>query len=227
MSSHFTSGFLLFPGLTQLDLTGPYEVLTRIPNSRGWLIAADASPVVSDCGLAIVPTTTFADAPKLDLICIPGGPGTLDAAADPAVIEFVRCAAAQAEWVTSVCTGSLILGAAGLLRGRRATSHWAFRHLLAEFGAEPVAERVVEDGNLITGGGVTAGIDFGLTVLSRVAGQEVAELVQLSLEYDPQPPFDAGSPSRAPEAVVQAYREKIASLLAAREAAVKALAAKL
>jgi cyclohexyl-isocyanide hydratase len=201
----FTSGFLLYPGLTQLDLTGPWEVLARLPNSRSLLIAATDAPVRSDSGLSIVPTATFATAPALDLLCVPGGPGTMDAAGDPATLAFVQRAAAGAQFVTSVCTGSLILGAAGLLAGKRAACHWAFRHLLAGFGATPVAERVVQDGNLVTGGGVTAGLDFAFTLMARIAGQQFAELVQLGLEYDPAPPFACGSPERAGAALVEMF----------------------
>jgi len=156
----FTTGFLLYPRLTQLDLTVPFEVLSHLPGCRCVLVAATQAPVADGRGMSIVPTATFADAPMLDLICVPGGAGTMEAAADPDTIAFVQWAAGAAAWITSVCTGSLILGAAGLLRGKRAACHWAYRHLLTHFGAIPVAERVVEDGNIITGGGVTAGLDF-------------------------------------------------------------------
>jgi cyclohexyl-isocyanide hydratase len=214
----FTAGFLLYPRLTQLDLTAPFEVISHLPASRCLLIASTMAPVADGRGLAIVPTATFADAPKLDLICVPGGPGTMQAAADPDTIAFVRNAAAGAAWITSVCTGSLILGAAGLLRGKRATCHWAYRRLLTHFGAIPVAERVVQDGNIITGGGVTAGLDFALTVVARIAGRKAAELIQLGLEYDPAPPFDAGSPERAGPALVEEYLAIVAARLAEREA---------
>jgi cyclohexyl-isocyanide hydratase len=216
--NNFTAGFLLYPGLTQLDLTAPFEVISHLPGARCLLIAASPAPVADGHGLAIVPTATFADASALDLICVPGGPGTMQAAADPATIAFLRRATAGAAWVTSVCTGSLILGAAGLLRGKRATCHWAYRHLLTHFGAIPVAARVVEDGNIITGGGVTAGLDFALTVVARIAGLQAAELIQLGLEYNPAPPFDAGSPERAGPALVEAYRASVAGRLAEREA---------
>jgi cyclohexyl-isocyanide hydratase len=214
----FTAGFLLYPRLTQLDLTAPFEVISQLPGGNCLLIAASLAPVADGRGLAIVPTNTFADAPRLDLICVPGGPGTAEAAADPDTIAFVRNAAAGATWITSVCTGSLILGAAGLLRGRRAACHWAYRHLLTHFGAIPVAERVVQDGNIITGGGVTAGLDFALTVVARIAGRRAAELIQLGLEYDPAPPFNTGNPERAGPALVEQYLASVASRLAEREA---------
>ena len=220
----FTSGFLLFPGLTQLDLTGPYEVLSRLPHSQALLIAATLEPVRSDSGLSIVPTVTFDTAPRLDLLCVPGGPGTMAAAADPATLDFVKRAARQASWVTSVCTGALVLGAAGLLHGKRATSHWAFRHILATFAAIPVDARVVEDGTVITGGGVTAGIDFALTLVARIAGQQAAEAIQLQIEYDPHPPFTCGSPHTAPAALVAESLRRMAPLLAARESEAAALA---
>jgi cyclohexyl-isocyanide hydratase len=220
---NLTAGFLLFPGLTQLDLTAPFEVLSHLPGCRCLLIAAEAAPVSDGRGMSIVPASTFAGAPKLDLICVPGGPGTMQAAADPATVAFLRQAAAGASWITSVCTGSLILGAAGLLRGKRATCHWAYRHLLTHFGANPVAERVVEDGNIITGGGVTAGLDFALTVVARIAGRRAAELIQLGLEYDPAPPFDTGCPERAGPTLVEAYRASMAGRLAEREAIAVAL----
>ncbi len=207
----FRIGFLLFPRLTQLDLTGPYEILARLPRAEVHLLWKTLEPVRSEHGLAIVPTTTLADCPPLDLVCVPGGPGVNALLDDREVVAFLGRAAAEARYVTSVCTGSLLLGAAGLLRGRRATSHWLSRDLLRAFGAEPTPERVVVDGHMITGGGVTAGIDFGLRVVAEIAGQEVAEAIQLLVEYDPAPPFDAGSPERAPAAA----RETVAGRAAA------------
>lgn len=215
----FTAGFLLFPELTQLDLTGPFEVLSRLPKSRALLIAQTLEPVRSDCGLRILPDVTFETAPKLDLLCIPGGPGTLGAMQNPALLAYIRAAAEAAQLVTSVCTGSLLLGAAGVLRGRRAACHWAFRDLLSLTGAIPDPARVVEDGRFITGGGVTAGLDFALTLLARLQGAAFAQSVQLALEYDPAPPFNAGSPERAPPALIEAYRTSIAASRAARAAA--------
>jgi cyclohexyl-isocyanide hydratase len=205
MTLHF--GLLLYPGLTQLDLTGPYEVLSRIPDVQVHLIARDRAPVASDLGMQIVPTTTFADAPELALVFAPGGSGQLAAMEDAATMEFLRVAGARAKWVTSVCTGALLLGAAGLLRGYRAATHWAFMDLLPLFGAEPVHERVVTDRNRITGGGVTAGIDFGLVIAGAIAGREVAEAIQLGIEYDPAPPFQAGHPRVARPELVARLRE--------------------
>jgi len=195
-------GFLLFPGLTQLDLTGPYEVFARLPGAEVHLLWKNAAPVRTEHGLALIPTTILEACPQLDLLCVPGGPGVNELLTDGEVLAFVKRAAASARWVTSVCTGALVLGAAGLLTGRRATTHWMSREFLRDFGATPVEERVVVDGNVITGGGVTAGIDFALQVVAEVAGREVAETIQLAIEYDPQPPYDAGTPRRAPQAIV-------------------------
>jgi cyclohexyl-isocyanide hydratase len=194
----FQCGFVIFNNITQLDFTGPLQVLHRLPNSQVHIIAATLEPVMSDCGLALVPTITFADCPQLDLICIPGGFGVEAAMADAAVIEFVRNQASQAQYVTSVCTGAFILGTAGLLQGKKATTHWAYHPMLASVGAIPTQGRVVRDGNVFTGGGVTAGIDFALTIVSEIAGAQVAQGIQLSIEYDPSPPFDSGTPNKAP-----------------------------
>jgi cyclohexyl-isocyanide hydratase len=201
-------GFVLFPDLTQLDLTGPWEVLTRIPGARCHLLARDLAPVASSSGgLAIVPTLTFGAAPQLDVLCVPGGPGHLIAMEDAELLGFLRRQAPGCRFVTAVCTGSLVLAAAGLLRGRRATSHWMSLERLARFGAEPVKARVVEAGPFVTGGGVTAGIDFGLTLAERLAGRATAEGIQLSIEYDPKPPF-AGSPDAAAPPIVDAAQKR-------------------
>ncbi len=202
----FDLGFLLFPDLTQLDLTGPYEVLSRLPGARTHLVWKTLEGVRSEKGLTIMPTVTLDGCPRLDLLCIPGGQGVNALLNDPLILEFVRRIALDARYLTSVCTGSLLLGAAGLLRGRRAATHWAFRDLLPAFGAIPVGERVVVDGNLITGGGVTSGIDFGLRMAAEVAGEKVARAIQLGIEYDPHPPFDSGSPERADPALVALVR---------------------
>ena len=196
-------GFLVFPGLTQLDMTGPLQVLGRLPNATCHIIAKTSAPVKSDGALIIPPTTTFADCPKLDMICIPGGFGVPDAIRDAATVAFVKARGAEAEWVTSVCTGAFLLGAAGLLKGKRATTHWAYRDLLPLVGASPGGARVIRDGNVFTGGGVTAGIDFALTIAAELASPGAAQSIQLALEYDPAPPFDAGSPKFAPEPVKQ------------------------
>ena len=189
--------FLVFPGVTQLDLTGPAQVLARLGNAKIDLVARDRQPVPTDAGFCLLPTADFADALTPDILCIPGGMGTSDAIEDAATMAWVRATAARAQWVTSVCTGALVLGAAGLLDGYRATTHWASHHLLAGFGAIPVRERVVFDRNRVTGGGVTAGIDFGFALTAAIRGEDHARLVQLGLEYDPAPPFNSGSPRSA------------------------------
>jgi len=200
--SLFNVGFVIFPHLTQLDFTGPQQVLARLPDSAMHIVAKSAAPVPSDSGLGLVPTHTFENCPPLDLICVPGGnAGVVKAIADRETIEFVRRQSASAKYVTSVCTGAFILGVAGLLEGRRATTHWAFAELLPLVGATHEKARVVKDGNVITAGGVTSGIDFGFRVVAEIAGDSVAQAVQLGLEYDPEPPFASGHPDRASAAV--------------------------
>src|SRR6478736_6870316 len=185
----FNVGFVIFPDLTQLDFTGPQQVLARLPQSAMHIIAKSATPVPSDSGLGLVPTHTFANCPKLDLICIPGGnAGVVQAMGDQETIEFVQRQSSTAKYVTSVCTGAFVLGVAELLKGRRATTHWAFTELLPLVGATHENARVVKDGNVITAGGVTSGIDFGLSVMAEIAGDTVAQAVQLGIEYDPDPP---------------------------------------
>lgn len=218
-------GMLLYPALTQLDLTGPFELFTRIPGAVVHTIWKTTAPVRADSGLELVPSTTFDACPPLDLIFVPGGRGQIPLMQDEGVLRFVREQGERAKWVTSVCTGSLILGAAGLLRGYRATSHWAFRELLPMLGAELAPGRVVVDRNRITGGGVTAGIDFGLTIVTEVAGEERAKAVQLEIEYDPAPPFACGHPSTADAAVVQAVRAAIEERFQQRKAQITALTA--
>ncbi|KVX21880.1 dimethylglycine dehydrogenase [Burkholderia ubonensis] len=218
-------GFLVFPGVQQLDLTGPHDVLASLPDTAAHLVWKTREPVASSSGLALTPGHTFADCPPLDVICIPGGTGITDLLSDRETIDFVRERSAAARYVTSVCTGALLLGAAGLLRGRRATTHWAFHALLEPLGAVPVRERVVRDGNLFTGGGVTAGIDFALTIAAELAGNEEAQAIQLELEYAPAPPFDAGSPDTAPAGVVTRVRERSAANLARRRQAIEQAAA--
>lgn len=214
-------GFAIFPNLTQLDFTGPLQVLHRVPGARTFVLAKTREPVPSDCGLALVPTATFAEAPALDLICVPGGFGVTGALADPETLDFLRAAGERAQWITSVCTGAFLLGAAGLLRGRRATTHWAYHPLLARVGATPVRQRVVRDGNLVTGGGVTAGIDFALTLVAEIAGPEAAQAIQLALEYDPAPPFDAGAPERTPAVARAVVERRYTEALPAFEAALE------
>jgi cyclohexyl-isocyanide hydratase len=203
MSDHgFRSGVLVFPNLTQLDLTGPYEILARLPGAETLLIWKTLDPVRSEFGLTMLPMATFDDCGPLDLVLIPGGVGMNPLLEDDEVLEFLRRTAETTRYVVGICTGSLVLAAAGLLRGRRASTHWMSHDLLAQFGAIPVKERVVVDGKFFTGGGVTAGIDVALRVVAEIAGRETAETIQLVVEYDPAPPFDAGSPERAPRAVV-------------------------
>jgi cyclohexyl-isocyanide hydratase len=192
-------GFVIFPDVTQLDFTGPLQLLSRLPQSAIHIVAKSASPVPSDCGLGLVPTHTFANCPSLDLICIPGGSeGVAGIITDRETVEFVRQQAGAAKYVTSVCTGAFVLGVAGLLKGRRATTHWAYTDLLPLVGATYEKARVVKDGNVITGGGVTAGIDFALSVIAEIAGETMARRIQLGIEYDPRPPFDSGHPDKAP-----------------------------
>ncbi|PQV46445.1 DJ-1/PfpI family protein [Paraburkholderia sp. BL21I4N1] len=218
-------GLLVFPRVQQLDLTGPHDVFSSLPDTTVHLLWKDLAPLKSSSGLTLVPDTTFDDCPPLDVICVPGGAGIGDLMEDPETLDFIRRQAGQARFVTSVCTGALVLGAAGLLRGRKATTHWAFHELLAPLGAIPVRDRVVRDGNLITGGGVTAGIDFALTLASELVGEQQAQAIQLQLEYAPAPPFDAGSPETAPPSVVESVRERSADSLARRREIVTRVAA--
>ena len=220
-------GMLIFPRLTQLDMTGPYEVLARLPNTKVQLVAHTMAPVTTDRGMQIVPTITFADCPQLDLVMVPGGPGQQDLMEDETVLTFLRKQAAGAKYVTSVCTGSLVLGAAGLLKGKRATSHWAAIEHLKPLGAIPVSEKVVIDGNIITGAGVTSGIDFALSVAARLEGEDVARQIQLQIEYDPAPPFDAGSPAKAPAATLAVVKSRLAKLNEERRAVAERVGKKL
>ncbi|MEG3136090.1 DJ-1/PfpI family protein [Rouxiella sp. T17] len=222
-----TIGLLLFPNLTQLDLTGPYEVFISAPNAKVHLIWKTRDAVVSNGGMAIVPTETFDTCPPLDIICIPGGPGQIAIMDDEETLDFIRQQSQQARLVTSVCTGSLILGAAGLLQGYKATSHWASLDQLALLGAEPINQRVVRDRNRITGAGVTSGIDFALHVVAEIYGIETAKNIQLGMEYDPEPPFNTGSPRSAPAEQVKQARERLAPFIEKRRAATLKAAAKL
>lgn len=203
---------LLFPGCTQLDLTGPAQVFARLPGAQVHLAWRDTEPVATDCGWSIVPTTTLAEAPAADVLFVPGGNGTFELLEDEEVLAFLQHHGAGASWVTSVCTGSFLLAAAGLLDGYRATTHWASLPLLAELGVVPVAERVVVDGNRMTGAGVTSGIDFAFVLAARLFGEDIARWLQLMLEYDPQPPFDAGSAAAADPAEVARIREAVSEV---------------
>ena len=203
-------GLLLFPQVQQLDLTGPYDVLASLPGVKVHLIWKDLEPVTSSTGLVLLPTTTFEGCPKLDVICIPGGTGVGPLMEDEQTLAFIKRQASQAQYITSVCTGALVLGAAGLLQGKRATTHWAYHSLLSTLGATPIKDRVVRDGKLITGGGITAGIDFALTLAAELFDQDTAELVQLQLEYAPAPPFDAGCPDTAPAQILEEAKRRAA-----------------
>ena len=220
-------GMVLFDGLAQLDLTGPYEVLARMPDTRVHLVAASREPVRSEWGLAIVPDATFDDAPPIDVLCVPGGWGVNARLTDDALLAFLRARGERARYVTSVCSGALLLGAAGLLRGYRATTHWLSLDLLPLLGAEAVDARVVHDRNRITGAGVTAGVDFALMLAAELFGEPVAQRIQLAIEYDPAPPFTSGSPRTAPPEVRTAVLRNSASSLAERTAVVERVAAAL
>lgn len=210
----FNIGFPIFPGITQLDFTGPHEVLSRLatppaisspsrfPQSKVHVIAKTMQPVASDRGLEIMPSCTFDTAPALDLICVPGGAGVVAAINDTELVGFIRRHGGQAQYVTSVCVGAFLLGAAGLLKGRAATTHWAYVDLLHLVGARHEKARVVRDGNVVTAAGVSAGIDFAFTIVAELAGADVARAVQLGIEYDPAPPFDAGHPDKASRATI-------------------------
>lgn len=219
--------FLIFPNVTQLDLTGPAQVLSRMGNTTIELVAKSLDPVATDSGFALTPTASFATAAPCDILCVPGGFGIIDVMEDAGSLAWVRAAAESAQWVTSVCTGALILGAAGLLRGYRATTHWGSHHHLESFGATPVHERVVFDRNRVTGGGVTAGIDFGLALVAAIRGEEHAKFVQLSLEYDPAPPFDSGAPGKADPAIKARYDAMVAKLAPDRDERTRAVAERL
>ena len=215
-------GFLVFPRLQPLDLVGPYEAFARWPEAEIHLAWKRREPLPVSSGLALAPTTTFAECPRLDVVCVPGGDGVNALIGDEETLAFLRARAAEARFVTSVCTGALVLGAAGLLKGKRATTHWAALDLLAAFGAIPVEARVARDGKIVTGGGVTAGIDFALSLLEELAGRDVAEAVQLGLEYAPAPPFAAGSSRTARPEIVARVRAAGAASRAERERLVRA-----
>jgi len=208
MSNPVHIGFLIYPDVTQLDATGPAQILSMVPGAVIHMIWKNLDPVASDAGFSILPTDTFDTCPDLDVVCVPGGMGQMRLMRDQEVLGFLKRQGEQARYVTSVCSGSLLLGAAGLMQGYKAACHWAFREMLPEFGAEPVAERIVRDRNRISGGGVTAGIDFGLALAAELADEDTAKIIQLFVEYDPHPPFDAGTPEKAGpelEAKVRAY----------------------
>jgi cyclohexyl-isocyanide hydratase len=222
--SSLVVGMVLFPGLTQLDLTGPYEVFSRMPGARVKLLSASMAPVRSEWGLTMHPDTTFANIATLDILCVPGGWGVNEQLENVALLSFLHDMGAQARYITSVCSGALLLGAAGLLRGYRATTHWMSLDMLAMFGAEPVSERVVIDRNRITGGGVTAGIDFGLVVAGELLGANVSQEIQLAIEYQPSPPHHSGLPGSAPAGVREAVLRSSERTLEARRRIVQRVA---
>jgi cyclohexyl-isocyanide hydratase len=227
MSAPLQIGLLIFPKVTQLDFTGPLQVFASMPGAKVHLIWKRIEPVPSDSVLVLTPTVSFGDCPQLDVICVPGGAGTDDMVNDAEMLEFLRQQAKGARYITSVCTGSLVLGAAGLLQGYRAATHWAAMEFLSAFGAVPTNTRVCVDRNRITGGGVTAGIDFALTLVSIMADRKTAEAIQLRLEYNPAPPFNSGSPDTAPAEILALAKERLAPNQLRRADAVKRAAARL
>ena len=212
MNSEFNIGFLIYPNMTPLDAIGPAQMLSAVPNAHVHMIWKDLRPVSTDIGITLNPTTTLSECPDLNVICVPGGFGQKALMDDQAVLDFLKRQGEQAQYVTSVCSGSLLLGAAGLLKGYRSACHWALLDELKSFGAEPDSGRVVRDRNRLSGGGVTAGVDFGLTLVAELVDEEFAKLVQLSAEYDPEPPFDAGSPSKAGPELVTKVRNRFAQM---------------
>ncbi len=227
MAAPLQIGLLVFPKVTQLDLTGPLQVFSSLPGAEVHLVWKRIEPVPTDTVLVLTPTMSFADCPQLDVICVPGGAGTDDMVNDAEMLDFLRRQSTAAKYVTSVCTGSLVLGAAGLLQGYRATTHWTAIDLLAPFGATPVDTRVCIDRNRVTGGGVTAGIDFALTLVSILVDRATAEMIQLRLEYNPAPPFNAGSPDTAPPEILAHMKERIAPSRQRRSEAMQRAAARL
>ena len=216
--------FVLFENVTQLDFTGPVQFLSRLPGAKVHVVSKDGAAVKTDCGFSILPRSGFGQCPQADVLCVPGGHGVRDAIADQVIVDFVRQQANGAGYITSVCTGAFILGAAGLLQGKKATCHWAYTHLLPLFGAMHQPTRVVRDGNLITAGGVTSGIDFALELIAAISGEDVARTIQLALEYDPAPPFGGGSLAHSKEETVRRLRADVYDQAAAEmEIAIKAI----
>jgi cyclohexyl-isocyanide hydratase len=201
--------FVLFDNVTQLDFTGPVQFLSRLPGATVHVVSKDGQAVTTDCGFSILPRSGFADCPQANILCVPGGHGVRDAIADHVIVDFVRQQAKGTDYITSVCTGAFVLGAAGLLQGKKATCHWAYTQLLPLFGATHAPARVVRDGNLITAGGVTSGIDFALQLIAAISGEDVAKTIQLALEYDPAPPFDGGSLARSSDEIVENLRSHV------------------
>ena len=227
MSGDFPVVFALYPNITQLDFTGPYEVFTRLPGARCILASVAGGTLEAGGGMTFAGVRRLRDIESCRLLCVAGGFGTIQAMEDREFLGALRRLAGSARYVTSVCTGSLLLAAAGLLTGKRAACHWAWLDSLAAFGVIPDPARVVRDGNIITGGGVTAGIDMALTVLAEIAGVDYAQAVQLAIEYAPMPPFDSGRPERARPEIVAAARQRLDASRAERDAAVRRAAARL
>ncbi len=223
MTQPYRIGFLLYPNVTQLDLTGPAQVLHRMPGAQVFYVWKTIEPIMSDCELALMPTVTMADCPQLDMVCVPGGYGCTAMMADAEVLDWLRKQAAGAQLMTSVCTGSLVLAAAGLLKGYKAGCHWAWGEHLALFGAEYVAERTVIDRDRITAGGVTSGIDFAFRVIEQLCGRDVAESIQLVIEYDPQP-LGGGTPATARPEILAAVNAMLSKRMAGRAEEIAAVA---
>ena len=227
MAAEFPVVFALYPHVTQLDFTGPHQVFARLPGAQCVLASASGGEVEADGGIRFAGVRRLAEVEQCALICVPGGFGTIEAMEDQELLTQIRRLATRARYVTSVCTGALVLGAAGLLKGKRATSHWAWRDALSAFGATPDPARVVRDGNVITGGGVTAGIDFALAVMAEIAGDDYAQSVQLTIEYAPAPPFNSGRPDLAPKHILADTLQRYERVRSARDAAVQRAAARL
>lgn len=216
--------FVLFDNVTQLDFAGPVQFLSRMPGATVFVASKGGAAVTTDCGFSILPGTSFADCPQADIICVPGGHGVREALGDTTIVDFVAQQSGGAAWVTSVCTGAFVLGAAGLLQGKRATCHWGYTHLLPLFGATHEAARVVRDGNVVTAGGVTSGIDFALELITIISGEDVSRTIQLALEYDPAPPFKGGTPATAPGQILFNLRQRVYENAASQlEAAIRAI----
>ena len=225
--THLLIGSLLFEGMDQIDLTGPFEVLSRVPNSTYRIYAKTSSPVRDLNGLRLIPDATLAEAPPLDVLHVPGGPGQEALMEDREVIAWIQKQAAGSRYILSVCTGALLCGAAGLLKGRRATTHWSALHLLPFFGAVPVNERVMVDANYVFAAGVTAGIDGALRLAAQLRGDDVAQSIQLDMVYAPEPPFSGGTPEHAPPAILERARQSYREITARREETARRVAARL
>ncbi len=223
---HLHLGAILFPGIDQADFTTPYEVLASVPNSTFHVLGREKTPVQDTHGLILTPEIPLAEAPQLDLLLVPGGAGVNALMEDEVVLAFVRRQAAGAKVIFSVCTGALVLGAAGLLKGRKATTHWASHHLLSSFGARPVNARVVVDGNVVTAAGVTSGLDGALRVVALLRGETAGQMIQLYTQYAPEPPFNCGTPESAAPELVRAVQSHLREVLEARRAIVKRVVAK-